>query len=511
MTSTYLSYLTFERTFGRPIEPRSTDTIDPNGDIARETEYFRANIGKVSSGTELARDNRLYQYAVTAFGLTDQIDNRELIVSVLNEGIFDPFVRGNARPNNINDLARAFWFGEDNVSGPEIDIRIASISSRYRLTFETVTQAVNDEVQYFEDTIKTITSGEELVRNERLFRFALQTYSLNDQIGNEQLIANALDAGGYNPFAGQVKVDAPANSLIDSRFRVFAQGFAFNEVGDQNVRNTEFVDAVVNRYQNERLRLEARDIQAASSRRGATLQPNEEREIAYFTENIATISSAEELLDDERLYRFVLRAYDLESQIPFRALIRKVIDEGVEDPDALANTLVDQKFRTLAGDLGFAEVGGRNVRNPNFVQKLVDQFKRVSLESNAGETNIGVRLAAYFDRKGPEITSWFSILGDRALREVVFTAFDFPDAMQQTNPDRLVQILESRMDIEDFQDPVERQKFIQRFTLLYDIRNGAPGLVSNTLTLFGIDPTLDAGAGNGIVSIDPATLGATLF
>lgn len=236
-----------------------------------------------------------------------------------------------------------------------------------------------------------------------------------------------------------------------------------------------------------------------------------QRESEYFRENIGKISTAEEFVADQRLYRYALTAFDLESQIFARALVEKVLEEGIQDPKALANQLVDRKWNTFARAFAFAEVGNFNTSNPDFVEGVIDRYERVKLEERLGEENIAVRLAVYGDRKLPGVSNWFTVLGDTALREVVFTALDLPPEVAGQNPDRLKALLEDRFDIEKFKDPEELDKFLQRFSLMYDIKNGAPGAVSNTLTLFGIDPTLDGGGGNGVVSIDPSTLGATFF
>ncbi|GGY50801.1 DUF1217 domain-containing protein [Parvularcula lutaonensis] len=232
------------------------------------------------------------------------------------------------------------------------------------------------------------------------------------------------------------------------------------------------------------------------------------RESQYFRENIGKISTAEEFVNDDRLYRFALTAFDLESQIFARALVKKVLEEGVEDPKALSNQLVDRKWNNFARAFAFAEVGDFNVKNPEFVEGVIDKYERVQLEERLGEENIAVRLAVYGERKLPGVSNWFSVLGDKALREVVFTALGLPDAVATQNPDRLKILLEDRFDIEDFKDPAKLDKFLQRFALQYDIKNGTSGPVSNTLALFGIFGDGGGGGGNGIIGIDPSTLSA---
>lgn len=234
------------------------------------------------------------------------------------------------------------------------------------------------------------------------------------------------------------------------------------------------------------------------------------REVEYFIENIGNVSTGDELVDDSRLYRFVMVAFDLESQTFAKGLIRKLFEEGVRDTQdriALANRLTDQKFKTLAQAFAFAEVGDLNVKNPQFVAAVVERYTAVTLETRAGEENVAVRLGLYFDRRSPGLKSWYSVLADPALREVALTGLGFPPEVNSMNIDRLVQRLEERFDITDFADDDKRSRFIQRFTLQYDIRNGPPaGAGADRAALF---PVLAAsGGGAPIISVDPSTLRA---
>ena len=55
-------------------------------------------------------------------------------------------------------------------------------------------------------------------------------------------------------------------------------------------------------------------------------------------------------------------------------------------------------------------------------QPAIDKYMRQTLEENAGEQNEGVRLALYFERKAPTLTSFYEVLADPALAKVVRTA-----------------------------------------------------------------------------------------
>ena len=96
---------------------------------------------------------------------------------------------------------------------------------------------------------------------------------------------------------------------------------------------------------------------------------------------------------------------------------------------------------------------------------------RQTLEENAGKDNEGVRLALYFERKAPELTSFYQVLADPALAKVVRTLLSLPDSFATADVDKQVKLFESKLDIEDFSDPEALGKLMTRFTSLWEVNN----------------------------------------
>lgn len=79
---------------------------------ARDMEYFRAEIGKITSAEELVSDFRLLRVALGAFGLQDDLPNRAFIRKVLADGV----TADDALANRLSDkryraFSEAFGFG----------------------------------------------------------------------------------------------------------------------------------------------------------------------------------------------------------------------------------------------------------------------------------------------------------------------------------------------------------------------------------------------------------------
>lgn len=82
MTGTVASY----QQIARNLE-RSLKTIAQRPDVKRDSEYYLANIRGVTSVEDFLKNDRLYNFAMTAFGLKDMIYGKAFMRKVLTEGI----------------------------------------------------------------------------------------------------------------------------------------------------------------------------------------------------------------------------------------------------------------------------------------------------------------------------------------------------------------------------------------------------------------------------------------
>lgn len=87
--------------------------FDAAPEIARDTDYFEARIGTISSAEDLVADRRLLRVALGAFGLQDNLNNRFLVRKVLESRLEDPKSLANALSDDrYRQLSAAFGFGD---------------------------------------------------------------------------------------------------------------------------------------------------------------------------------------------------------------------------------------------------------------------------------------------------------------------------------------------------------------------------------------------------------------
>ncbi|WP_042690056.1 DUF1217 domain-containing protein [Azospirillum sp. B506] len=229
-------------------------------------------------------------------------------------------------------------------------------------------------------------------------------------------------------------------------------------------------------------------------------RPAVQRAISYFQDNIGKITNTEDFMKDDKLYRFVLDAFDLGSQAKSRGLIRKVLEEGVSDQSSTANRMSDTKFREMAKVLGFAENNGENLKTPAVVQAIVDRYVAVTLEVESEDNNPAVRLGLYFQRRSSNIGNWYQVMADNALRKVVYTALGLPEQTALLDIDKQKALLEKRMDIADLKNPDKVAKLLDRFAAMYDMQNGS---AAGAAAMPSIGPISRSGRAS-IISIDPS-------
>lgn len=220
-------------------------------------------------------------------------------------------------------------------------------------------------------------------------------------------------------------------------------------------------------------------------------EPLVQRDSAYYLENIGDVKSIDDFMKDTRLYNYALKAFGLDNMAYAKAFIRKVLTEGVEDSESFANKLSDPRYKEFATAFNFAKLGDKTTSQAEVKQPIVDKYIRQTLEVETGEQNEGVRLALYFARKAPTITSAYQILGDKALLEVFQTTFSIPATTSNMDIDRQARLVEDKLDLDDLKDPTKLDKLMTRFTAMYEMKNPSaaasiPSMLIGGSTTIGI-------------------------
>ncbi len=207
------------------------------------------------------------------------------------------------------------------------------------------------------------------------------------------------------------------------------------------------------------------------ARSNISRKPEISREVQYYSENIGSIKSIDDLMANQRIYSFVMRAYGLEDMTYAKAFIRTILEEGIDDTSSLANRLSDSRYSDMAEDFNFNRYESTTTTFERVNTGTIDRFYQQQVELEAGSQNNGARLAIYFQRKSEEIEDAFSILADSALLKFVQTSFGLPVQMSFQSLDKQAEMINQRLDIEDLSDPEFMDGLLNRFLVSWDVAN----------------------------------------
>lgn len=223
-------------------------------------------------------------------------------------------------------------------------------------------------------------------------------------------------------------------------------------------------------------------------------RPQVARETEHYLARIEEVESIDDFLGDDRVFAYAMKAFGLSEMTYAKAFMRKVLTEGVDKQDSFANSLSDPRYREFAEAFNFARYGTTTTIFDRTRQGTVDRYVRQTLEEDAGAQNEGVRLALYFQRKAPTITSALGLLADSAILKVVQTALGIPAATSAMNLDRQVEMITQRLDIEDLKDPEKVARFLNRFASLWELEHGSSAAAASPVALISQPRELGIGA-----------------
>ncbi len=85
------------------------------------------------------------------------------------------------------------------------------------------------------------------------------------------------------------------------------------------------------------------------------------RDTAAFKEQIQSVQTSDQLMDNRKLLQIALGAFGLDDDLNNRAFIKQVLDSDLSDQKSLANRLADKRYLALAQTFNFAGTGGPSI------------------------------------------------------------------------------------------------------------------------------------------------------
>lgn len=200
----------------------------------------------------------------------------------------------------------------------------------------------------------------------------------------------------------------------------------------------------------------------------------------YFRENIAKVTTAQDIVDDRRLLSVALGAFGLDDDINNRFFIRKILEEGTSSDDALANRIADNRYADFSQAFGFGDPAGAMTTANGFADTIIGRYETRQFERAVGNQDNDLRLALsvqsgladIISRNSSTAGQWFSVMGNAPMRHIFQTALGLPDSISGIDVDQQRDIFQERAkatfgtdDLYDFTDPARQEDLIRTFLI----------------------------------------------
>ena len=380
--------------------------------------------------------------------------------------------------------------------------------------------AVARETAYYEAHIGNVKSVDDLLGDQRLYAYAMKAYGLEDMTYAKAFMRKVLTEG-------VASATSFANRLADDRYVAFAKAFSFPATasaagtdaagfGAAAVAATVSADAALpdaTDFSGERearfvieSRIDAATVKSVTITLNAGTLAGSAQDLAKVTrEEIAAAINAQVAATGEAgLKGKVQVGIGVDKALFFETTAFFSLGDdaapGGSGANADVNVYAGGTGRTLAirnvplsgAERVAVDVGFGTALGPDAMTRIVtDAYLRQTLEADAGNEDTGVRLALYFARKAPTLTSAYDILGDAALSQVANTVSGLPATSGAATSEALARrasLIAAKVDIASFKDPAKVEAFVRRFAAIWDAQNNTQ--TAPVLALFasgGID------------------------
>ncbi|MCK1553264.1 DUF1217 domain-containing protein [Bradyrhizobium sp. 177] len=205
------------------------------------------------------------------------------------------------------------------------------------------------EAAYYKAHIGKVKSVDDFMKDYRLYRYATKAYGLEDMAYAKAFMKKVLesDLSDANSFI---------NKLVDKRYREFAAAFSFNGSATSVAQSENQTDEMIGLY--TATRKSQVDALAGDSN--------------YYSAEIGNISSADQLLNNDRLRNYVYSAYGIDQSKWSRDTISQVLRSDPSDPNSYVNTTFASQLSGLNADLAQArsDVTAANSRIADYTAQL---------------------------------------------------------------------------------------------------------------------------------------------
>jgi hypothetical protein len=439
--------------------------------------YFESHIGSITNVDDLVNDSRMFDYVKTAYGL-DKVSLKSELKNILTSDLSDPSNYATTfGGSDYEAVARAFNFNPDGtVNGTaQNTAQTTQTSSFYMARYDDADEAADEDLYtYYKSNITSMNSVKDIEGTGKMYNFILTAFGLDPTTTTQKTFEQIVESDLSDP-------KSFANAQKDKRYTDMAADFNFDAKGDKTApllaQSQQTMQQIASEYVVRKTRFGHDDQKDQAT-----------KDASDYTTAMQDVKTVNDFLSNRKLVDFVLQSEGLDPKDVTDDFMKQLFNSDLTDPKSFANQQTDHRYIDIVTSFNFdakGNIGQRDtsVQDRHGIENTDYLYLQQTLETDTGEDAPGAQLALYFKRMLPTLNSGYDILGDTALLEVFRTTFSLPTEMSTMDIDKQKALIDKNLNLEDLQDPDKLDKFLSRFTAMYDLANDTD--TDPVLTLFG--------------------------
>lgn len=369
------------------------EVLKANAFVSRETEYFKENIGKVSSAEEFVEDTRLLRYGLAAYGLEEELFKTAFIQNILESDLTDP----RSAASRVGDprwqsFTKAFVKVTTDLPGPLQDgfgdRQISNVYSTELERYKTDAQieTIKSDAEKFRTIMKDITRAEDLVKleNRDALNFIKQAFGVENDASSDVEIVEYLTSPNFSA--------SPPEGWQEARtvLNFFDETLIDPTVTDTKPNSGEVIEEVIKlRFENE-----------LADESGAAAYKQEGENFRDVLRNLTGPDDIDTLLADEKTMNYLKSAFNLDNDTTDNGTIKSYltasddtdIPRGWSDIRELLNfhEVTEETPYEAPSFTRLSQIIDQHEENEIRVGSNIERFKRLKAEADDFRINIGL-------------------------------------------------------------------------------------------------------------------------
>ena len=380
IVSTYIDYNLLTRDMKTSLQRTAQQTL-----VARETEYYKANIGNVTSIDEFLGDYRLYSYAMKAHGLEDMTYAKAFMRKVLESDLSDD----NSYANMLTDeryqnFARAFSFSQ-STEVVQSDAQEDALIGLYTQSVTNRGDAVKEDSRYFNAVMDTVTNADQLWGNTKLKDYVLTAFGFDPRYVSYEHFKGVVTSDVNDPNSYVRTADASYKQSLQDKIDAVKSVSTPEDLANPNSSPSKLIAqynaAIANapdykplaaafNFQNDGT-LAPGDKAMSDSQKAATneayvfMQPRlspaaAQVNQAFYDSAIQNVTKVSDITGNSRLFAYIRISYGLPASM-LTTTMENILTSDLSDPNSYANTQGGKEYgaiyKELAGAFNFQTDG----------------------------------------------------------------------------------------------------------------------------------------------------------